>query len=262
MQTIELGLPLRAQLRELVAAGTSIGGLNPKILLADTGGTYIFKFKSRDDAYESPLLESACMKLAEACGINVAQTMPTAVGMRACIKVTRFDVDAEGRRSQYLSAHALFNRDRANDQAKLTWASYVAIAELIRKFRPDPTAELHELYRRMCLNVIIGNTDDHARNHGFVGKGNGSWSLSPAFDICPPLGSQAQEHALGIGTGGAARSIPNLLSKATSFNLGHTEAKAVVELIRETVRTQYRLHLDQAGVSKADQIAALERVIV
>lgn len=36
----------------------------------------------------------------------------------------------------------------------------------------------------MVFNALVGNIDDHPRNHGLLHDGHG-WRLSPAFDITP-----------------------------------------------------------------------------
>jgi len=40
-------------------------------------------------------------------------------------------------------------------------------------------------FRRVVLNVLISNVDDHLRNHGFLWRGKSGCSLSPAYDINP-----------------------------------------------------------------------------
>ncbi len=47
-----------------------------------------------------------------------------------------------------------------------------------------PQNELNELYLRMVFNVLSNNTDDHAKNFSFIMKKDGSWHLSPAYDLC------------------------------------------------------------------------------
>jgi serine/threonine-protein kinase HipA len=42
---------------------------------------------------------------------------------------------------------------------------------------------LDQLYRRMVFNVLARNQDDHAKNHAFLMDPDGSWWLSPAYDL-------------------------------------------------------------------------------
>ena len=56
-------------------------------------------------------------------------------------------------------------------------------------------ATLHELYSRLVLDTVCGNTDDHARNYAAFWDGQ-TLRLTPACDICPqgrtgPEASQA-----------------------------------------------------------------------
>lgn len=45
--------------------------------------------------------------------------------------------------------------------------------------------DLAELWRRIVFSVLISNTDDHLRNHGFLYVGAVGWRLSPVFDVNP-----------------------------------------------------------------------------
>ena len=47
-----------------------------------------------------------------------------------------------------------------------------------------PQDELNELFLRMVFNVLSNNTDDHAKNFSFIMEKDGSWHLSPAYDLC------------------------------------------------------------------------------
>ena len=47
------------------------------------------------------------------------------------------------------------------------------------------TDELRQLWRRLVFSVLISNTDDHLRNHGFLHDGGDAWRLAPAFDLNP-----------------------------------------------------------------------------
>ena len=46
------------------------------------------------------------------------------------------------------------------------------------------TTDLEQLWRRIVFSILVSNTDDHLRNHGFLMTANG-WRLSPAYDINP-----------------------------------------------------------------------------
>jgi hypothetical protein len=37
----------------------------------------------------------------------------------------------------------------------------------------------------LSSGILVSNTDNHLRNHGFLRVTTGGWSLSPAFDLNP-----------------------------------------------------------------------------
>ena len=45
---------------------------------------------------------------------------------------------------------------------------------------------MSEPVRRMVFNILVRNTDDHPRNHGFLFSGY-EMELSPAYDIVPSM---------------------------------------------------------------------------
>jgi len=45
--------------------------------------------------------------------------------------------------------------------------SYLEIAGVIEERSAATTADLNQLWRRMAFSILISNTDDHLRNHGF-----------------------------------------------------------------------------------------------
>jgi len=59
--------------------------------------------------------------------------------------------------------------------------SYLEIAQVVEERSPAVTNELRQLGRRICFTILISNTDDHLRNHGFLHERAESWRLSPAF---------------------------------------------------------------------------------
>src|SRR5258708_13593103 len=63
--------------------------------------------------------------------------------------------------------------------------SSLEIAEVVEERSSSATADLHELWRRIAFSILISNTDDHLRNHGFLHERGESWRLSPAFDLNP-----------------------------------------------------------------------------
>ena len=123
------------------------------------------------------------MKLAAACGLNVAPVSMVKAGGKDVLLIERFDRTRAGEdwhRKAMVSALTILGLD----EMMARYASYEDLAEIIRHRFAKPKETLRELFGRICFNVLCGNTDDHARNHAAFWDGE-MLTLSPAYDICP-----------------------------------------------------------------------------
>jgi serine/threonine-protein kinase HipA len=55
--------------------------------------------------------------------------------------------------------------------------SYMEITDAPRQHGAAPKEDIPALWRRMVFNILISNTDDHLRNHGFGYEGTRGWSF-------------------------------------------------------------------------------------
>ncbi|HUS23701.1 MAG TPA: type II toxin-antitoxin system HipA family toxin [Candidatus Binatia bacterium] len=258
---VEMDEPVRASVKDILAFGTSLGGLHPKIAVVDDDGVHlIVKFRSREDIIDTPRVEYACMRLALECGIEAAPVRQVFVAERAALLVQRFDrVDA--RLLHYASAHALWNRATVRADGA-DWSSYAGMAALRRQLPgAGVAADAAELFRRMVFNVIVGNTDDHGRNHGFLMDAAGHWRLAPAFDVLPTVGAAPGAQALWVGPQGRTRSIENCLAGANHFGLDGRQAQRIVEDVRACVARRWAALLAEVHCTNADIEAVLARVL-
>ncbi|MCG8371317.1 MAG: HipA domain-containing protein, partial [Proteobacteria bacterium] len=109
-------------------------------------------------------------------------------------------------------------------------ATYTDIAETIRSHSSEPTKDLHELWRRVVFSVLIGNLDDHLRNHGFLYDRNDQWRLSPAYDLNPvPRQEKARELTTWISEKGPEADLDLARQAAASFALKPNEAEDIIE---------------------------------
>ena len=60
--------------------------------------------------------------------------------------------------------------------------SYEDLFEVCRKLN-IPANEQSELYRRTVFNIMSGNVDDHIKNFSFLMEKNGTWHITPAYDM-------------------------------------------------------------------------------
>ena len=176
----------------LLAPGASLGGARPKATVRDRDGNLLIaKFPRRDDDWPVTRWEAATMALAEAAGVRVAPFQLRQVSSSPVFTARRFD-RRQGRRIPFMSA--LTAIEGSDDEMR----SYLEIAEFLRREGLEVKEELRQLWRRIVFNMLVSNTDDHLRNHGFLRERNG-WRLSPAYDLNPvPVDVKPRVHALAI----------------------------------------------------------------
>lgn len=167
----------------LIAPGSSLGGARPKANVKDPeGNLWIAKFPSQSDYDDKGAWEYVLYQLAIKAGINMAPSSIMQVqGPYHTFLTKRFD-RAGKKRIHFASAMTMtgYHESSLRDQQ----ASYLEIAEFIRFNGAAPSMDLQQLWRRILFNVLVSNTDDHLRNHGFLLKKDG-WHLSPAYDLNP-----------------------------------------------------------------------------
>jgi serine/threonine-protein kinase HipA len=129
-------------------------------------------------------------------------------------------------------------------------ASYLEIAEVIMSHGAAPREDLLELWSRIVFNILVSNTDDHLRNHGFLLDPRGGWRLSPAYDMNPVPASSGL--ALNIDESDNARDIDLARSVAPYFRIDHARAAAIVARIAEAVRG-WREHAAELGITRSEQ---------
>lgn len=113
----------------------------------------------------------------------------------------------------------------------------------------------------MVLNIMVGNVDDHLRNHAMLMREPGVFRLSPAFDLCPHLEAPFRGQNIGVGAFGTASTIENALSQCGRFLLTRAEAMRIVLEVKDVAAGWRRVFAD-AGVSDADRYRLAGRFAV
>jgi serine/threonine-protein kinase HipA len=238
-------------LRLILAPGSSLGGARPKASVRDTDGRLLIaKFSAPDDEINLPKWESIALTLAEEAGLTVARHRLTKVGDRSVLLLERFDRNNNAAtRLPFQSAMTLLGA--VDNETR----SYLEIAAGIRQFGAAVAADLAELWRRIVFSILISNTDDHLRNHGFLRHGflrpnrQGGWRLSPAYDLNPmPPDIRPRILSTAIDEEDTTASIDLALSVAPHFGLKLAEAKHHAAEVARAV-SSWRHHAAQLGLS-------------
>lgn len=245
---------LAQQVQQLQLLGTSMGGARPKVVVEDDEGLWLAKFPRTDDPFNQPRVEHAMLRLARDLGLDVASSKVEMVGERSVLFVRRFDrvkANAGYYRLRMISGLTVLGAsDSATDRVR--W-SYPLLADQLRRFDVNEAASRRELFRRMVLNALISNVDDHPRNHAMIADAQG-WRLSPAYDLTPtPLLAQYDRAlAMTIGEDGRLSTAKNLASMAPTFGIDQAEALQTIAELREAVSATWYGTCREAGVSEGD----------
>jgi len=190
-------------LTDILRIGTSVGGARAKALIAikrdknnrikeirpgdilqPQGYSYwLLKF---DGANEQSLGESEGMgkiefayyKLAKEAGVNISESILHEENGRFHFLTKRFDRTINGEKIHMQTFGALAAIDYKIQKA----SSYENLFRVMKRLQL-PYNQFEQQYRRMLFNVIARNHDDHVKNFSFMMNKNGSWQISPAYDL-------------------------------------------------------------------------------
>ena len=252
-EMLESNRPLPPELERALLRGTSIGGARPKALIDHDGKHFIAKFGSTTDAYPVVKTEYIGMRLAAHAGLRVAPVSLASSTGKDVLMIERFDrVDTATGTTRRLMLSGLSLLELNEMEAR--YASYSDLADRIRQRFDEPQATLVELFRRLVFNVLVGNTDDHARNHSAFWDGR-HLSLTPAYDICPQLRTgQEATQAMDIGgIAGKAATLVNVLSVCGKFQLRESDARAMIEQLIAVVEDNWVAVCEEAGLATIER---------
>ncbi|MEX0604850.1 MAG: HipA domain-containing protein [Marinobacter sp.] len=250
---IDQGKALAPHLDSALNHGTSVGGARPKALLHENGEYWIAKFSSSRDSADMVGIEGGGMQLARKAGLNVAETRIVEALKKRVILVRRFDrtVTTEGvYRRHMIRVMTLLSLDEYAVRAG--YSSYLELADVLRQYARDFRQDGAELFRRMVFNILIGNVDDHARNHACFWDGH--WlDLTPAYDVCPqPRTGISADQAMVVGEWGRQANLKNAISDCGRFGLEKDHASEMIERMVDIVREHWRDIFSEAGTPEGD----------
>lgn len=239
-------LPSRKWISQLILPGSSLGGARPKASVIDESGVLtIAKFPSRNDDYNVAQWEHLMHILGRKAGLNVANTRIIKGDKHEILLSKRFDRTPDNRRVHFASAMTMLGLADGDDAS--SGFGYPDIVDFIIRHGSQVMLDLEQLFRRVAFYIIIGNSDDHFRNHGFLLTSKG-WELSPAYDINPTLSSY---QSLMINSKTNEADLKQLLSSADEYMLSNQRAKEIVNEVRKGMEN-WELNALHLGINKRD----------
>lgn len=264
---------------DILKIGTSAGGARPKAIIAyhpKTGQVksgqsmapagfehWLIKLDTVSDVQfgESTgygRIEMAYYYLAKACGVDMMESRLMEEHGRAHFMTKRFD-RGEGNEKHHIQTFCAMQHVDFN---QITSFSYEQLFQTMRQLRlPYPAAE--QLFRRMVLNVLAKNCDDHTKNFAFRLQKGSQWELSPAYDVCfayRPDSQWVSQHALSVNGKRDEIKKHDLEIVAKSMNI--KQAKGIIDQIHQSVKKWNEFaEMAQVNPKQRDKINGILRSI-
>lgn len=233
-------------LRLLLAPGSSLGGARPKASIRDRDGHLaIAKFPHKADEVDTVRWEAVALSLAGKAGIPVPACRIEDVAGKPVLLLRRFD-RAGGARVPFLSAMSMLGA--ADNETR----SYLELVDALRQYGAAPKSDMQALWRRIVFNVLVSNTDDHLRNHGFLYAGPAGWVLAPAYDLNPvPVDVKPRVLTTAIDLEDGTASLERAFEVAEYFETGAKTARAIAAEVGQVV-AGWRVEADRLRLRPAE----------
>ncbi len=231
------------QLRALFRSSSDIGGARPKARVRHDGREWIVKVPAEGDRFDEPRIEALCLDIARTAKIETPDFHVRRIAGHSALFVERFD-RRDGKRLAYMSAATLLRQPYTDYRTDATYAELAAAA---RRAGIEPCEA--DLFRRMLVNGFIGNTDDHLRNHAFIGDGR-RWRLSPVFDV---VANRMAFPVMRAAPGAGETNDPAAMFQSHgAFGLARREAEAIYADIVDAV-ARIDIFLDKHEIKRRDR---------
>ena len=257
---IDSGESIDEDLAAALVNGTPLGGARPKALIDDDGVKLLAKFSRRNDTFLWVQSEYLGMELARRAGLDVAPVRYVETMGRGVLLVERFDRPTTGARRRVVSAATILSMQT---MVAARHFSYIDLADEIRAQFVQPDRTLRELFSRIMFNILVGNTDDHARNHAAFILEDGL-ALTPAYDVSPQprAGEMARHPRFGDGDTGRESRVAALVDAAPIYHVDPDEARAIAQHQVDTIHDAWDEVCDTAQLTTAQRTGLLKGPIL
>lgn len=267
-----------AALQHLIQIGTSAGGARAKAVIAIDGQGairsgqvtappgfeyWLLKF---DVAKDSKLLadsqgygriEYAYHLMAEAAGIDMTECRLLEEGGRAHFMTKRFDRTADGEKIHVATLCALDHAD-FRKPGQYSYAEAFGVMRALRVSRDDA----EQFYRRMVFNLVARNQDDHTKNTAFMMDTDGSWYLTPAYDVSYsylPGSFWVDSHQMTVNGKRDDFTLEDLLSVASQVR-GMDARRIIKEVCAAVVQWPTFAEMASVPVEASERIRSVHRL--
>jgi serine/threonine-protein kinase HipA len=249
-----------AGLRKRLFGTPSLGGARPKATVRDQDKYWLVKPALFGDVLDIPRLEYASAVWMHASGLRASPcevdvvTSDVSSGI-SVLRVLRFDRSGQQRLMTVSAASLLETSYPSASGAEASRWSYPMLAQSLRRIGCPPT-DLLELYQRMIFNAVVGNDDDHPRNHAVLWQQDERrWRLSPAYDVVPNPTETPAHLSMQLCLGSRQISRANLLQDARHFGLSPSVAQQHLDDFLLRMQTAFAEHAQRFDTTARSMMA-------
>jgi len=188
---------------------------------------WIVKFDEDDS--EMTILEKLYQDIASKSGILCPVTKLLYVGDEVHFAIKRFDRNGSEKFHQAtVSGLQHLSHIETNN---FTYENLLTMTQQLTK----DMSQVQDMYKRMVLNVIGANHDDHLKNFSFSMDKDGMWKLSPIYDVVYNTGPATfGEHFLSINKKVSDISKEDLLKAGQIVSLSNKEMNSYIEEVSDS----------------------------
>ena len=191
-----------------------------RLTLVGLDGNYILKLPT--DMYpELPESEHFAMTLARLCGIETAAYGLVRLESGALAYITR-RMDREDGVKHMVDFCQLTDRRTSRKY----YGSHEQIARTMRRHSSAAGVDVVRFFEVVLFSFVIGNSDMHMKNFSLLREHDGTWRLSPAYDLVPvKVVLPNDEDDLALTVNGKNRNLKSADFKAAALTMGLTEVQ-------------------------------------
>lgn len=229
-------------LDELLIMNGSSAGARPKILITiqsqgkiapnnnlnEIHNDWIVKFRSSQDPKDIGSIEYAYNLMAKSAGLAI----PEIKLFKSKIGSGHFGVKRFDRvESRFIHMHTLCGLLHADHRyPSLDYSTIMKTTMLLTQNQ----LEVERQFRNATFNVFAHNRDDHSKNFSFLMDEDGSWHVSPAYDLTFSSGPGG-EHCTSVMGEGRTPTTSHLLKLATVSGIPDKIARQIIEEVKSAV---------------------------
>lgn len=219
--------------------------------------THILKVPDQEHLQDAPL-EAEAMSLSRGLGFETADVVVAPIAKIDTLLVTRFDrgLDRQGRIvrihqedfAQALGLPASLKYERRGREGR---RFDVAGIRKVLEATDDPAGEKDRFIRATLFDLMIGNTDGHAKNFALLFERGRRVRLSPRYDILPTRLDESLTDELAFRIGSAQRLVEIAIQDFDAFlrDLGIDSAPA-----RRRLRMRHSADIASALAARLDDL--------